>query len=113
MEESPTTGKVKFVYEKSDRYVDIFATGVYGGIAPHGALEAYLFEESRPHPISETFEVSSMQIKPIDTKIPQELRKIIKARVIIPMDNIPSIIAWLQDQYDNAQKAKEQLKAGE
>ncbi len=104
--------EVKFVYEKSNNYFETFATSIYGGIAPNGMLEMYLLEESNNFPESETFVISQDNPIPVQTNvdIKPELKKIVKARVVIPMDSIPSIITWLQDKQEQFQRAKGQLE---
>lgn len=55
--EAPEGTKVRFAYQHSPQYRAIHATGCLGGIAPHGEVFMYLFQEARPVPFEGQYTV--------------------------------------------------------
>lgn len=107
MEQSNAKAVLKFLFEKSDNYIETYATGVYGGIGPHGELNMYFIEDSIPFPESETIEVAhDGRANVINKSEPDALRRVVKCKITMNPNDIPSIIEWLKEKYDQYNAAK-------
>lgn len=99
--------EIKIVYEKSDDYFDTYITGIYGGLTPMDTLKVYLFEETFTFPKRETSKITEDgKIGPIKKEIDDDLKRIVKGSIVIPMSELPAIIKWLQSKLDDYNKRK-------
>lgn len=103
MDQEKTKATLKFVFEKSDNYIDVYATGVHGGIGPHGELNMYFIEDSLFTPESETLAImedGNAKIINQSYKEVNTIKRIVKCKVVMNPNDIPSIIEWLKAQYE-------------
>jgi len=110
MNQEDTKATLKFVFEKSDNYIDTYATGVYGGLSVHGELNMYFVEDSIAFPESETIEITKDgNVEVIEQSYKQPagtIRRIVKCKISINPNDIPSIVKWLNEKYEQYKSMK-------
>ncbi|MBP8981087.1 MAG: hypothetical protein KBG09_07590 [Syntrophobacterales bacterium] len=94
--------QIKFKYVIPDDYRDYHASGVWGGVTPHGEVHIHFFSERHAIPKTEIFEAS--QDNPHGTLIARDIGgdivRVMQACVVVDMDTAISFRDWLINLID-------------
>lgn len=103
---------VRFV--KAPDYRLMFATGVYGGLTPHGCIRIDFFTDTGGLPDQEDFKISGTKMERVAVHPPDRpFERYLVGGVLIPLEHLPSIMEWFQGKLEEARaSARVDVKTG-
>lgn len=103
------TKKIEISFEKDPNYRRFYATGVWGAVGPTQSIGFDLYEDVYQYSDKVIMTFQEGSDSPLTETYPEEtditrIKRVQHAGVVIPLDVLPSIISWLTEKLEEANK---------